>query len=518
MSATENERKSQRLPAAWVRLARTASIVALTAALTYVVHVTQAVSATPPPGDRALVIGIDHYADARLNLAGAVRDAHNIHWLLTEHLGFATEQIRMLTNQDATREGILSAIRDWLVVGTRPDDRAILYYSGHGYFQPDDDGDEPDGYDEVLAPHDARLVSGDTRPLRYANLIRDDEVGALLNEIQDRQVQVIVDSCHSGTMTRSLVPPFADPQYARTLGLRIDKAGTRSAAQPSFSQSAAIARQADKGFLETKGNLTVWTAVSALQVALEDREANPREGVFTGRFVKGIAQRLADRDGDGRVVHAELLDYLRSESAAYCDRQPQDCSEGLTPSLEARRDLLVTDVITGEPVEGSAVAAQTALVHPNPAGVKVQIKPSTKVRIGEEVTYRIESDRAGHLLIVDVAADGQVTQLFPNIHSEKAGTGTAISPGVAVEIPNAYYGFRLTVGPPVGRGALYAIVTEDPVSLDDLLSRSRDLRPVANGADWLLELGERLREPWLGEAGTREARWSATRVAYEIVP
>ena len=404
------------------------------------------------------------------------------------------------------------------MVGTRPNDRAILYYSGHGYFQPDDDGDEPDGYDEVLAPHDARLVSGETWPLSYANLIRDDEVGALLNNIQDRRVQVIVDSCHSGTMTRSLVPPVADPQYARTLGLRIDKAGTRSAVQPTFSQSAAIARQADKGFLETRGNLTVWTAVSALQVALEDREANPREGVFTGRFVKGIAQRLADRDGDGRVVHAELLDYLRTESAAYCDRQPQDCSEGLTPSLEARRDLLVTDVITGEPVQGSAVAAQTALVHPNPAGVKVQIKPSTKVRIGEEVTYRIESDRAGHLLIVDVAADGQVTQLFPNIHSEKAGTGTAISPGVAVEIPNAYYGFRLTVGPPVGKGALYAIVTEDPVSLDDLLSRSRDLRPVANGADWLLELGERLREPWLGEAGTREARWSATRVAYEIVP
>ena len=117
MSATNNERKSQRLPAAWARLARTASVVALTAALTYVVHATPAESATPPPGDRALVIGIDHYADARLNLAGAVRDAHNIRGLLTEHLGFAAEQVRVLTNQDATREGILTAIREWLVVG-----------------------------------------------------------------------------------------------------------------------------------------------------------------------------------------------------------------------------------------------------------------------------------------------------------------------------------------------------------------------------------------------------------------
>ena len=475
-------------------------------------------TASSSQGDRALLIGINRYADPNFtNLRGAVRDAHSMRRLLTRHLGYTGDQVRVLTDKDATRDGIIDAVRSWLLKGTRPGARAMLYFAGHGYFQPDDNGDEQDGYDEVLVPHDARLVSKDGRPMKIANLIRDDEVGALLDELEGRRVQLIVDSCHSGTMTRSLAPPAADPLYARTLGLAADKSGTRSLTDHAFTRSTAMARQKDTGFVEVRGDLVAWTAVSSLQVALEDRESPEPQGVFTSRFVSGIAERRADRDGDGHVVHAELLDYVRKESAAYCERYPGDCDAGLTPILEGPRDLLVTDVVTGEPVSGPATADGT-LGHDNQAGVSLEIKPSARVRIGQAVTYRVTSGRAGHLLIVDVAADGTVTQLFPNVHSERAGTGAAIAPGRAIEIPNAYYGFRLVAGPPTGQGTLFAIVTEDPVSLDDLLGPNRDLRPVADAEAWLIALGERLRQPWLGEDGTREARWSATRVPYEIVP
>ena len=475
-------------------------------------------TASAPRGDRALLIGINRYADNNFtDLQGAVRDAHNMRRLLIRHLGYTSDQVRVLTDRDATRDGIIAGVRDWLLKGTRPGARAMLYFAGHGYFQPDDNGDEQDGYDEVLVPHDARLVSDEGRPMKIANLIRDDEVGALLDELENRRVQLIVDSCHSGTMTRSLAPPAADPRYARTLGLAADKSGTRSLTDNAFSRSTAMARQRDTGFVEVEGDVTAWMAVSSLQLALEDRDSPEPQGVFTSRYVDGIAELRADRDGDGRVVHAELLDYVRKESAAYCERYPGDCGAGLTPILEGPRDLLVTDVVTGEPVSGTATADGT-LGHDNQAAVQLTIKPSARVRIGQEVTYLVTSGRTGHLLIVDVAADGTVTQLFPNVHSERAGTGAAIAPGRAIEIPNAYYGFRLVAGPPTGRGTLFAIVTEDPVSLDDLLGPNRDLRPVADAEAWLIALGERLRQPWLGEDGTREARWSATRVPYEIVP
>ena len=476
-----------------------------------------------PRGDRALIVGVDRYADpAFTDLRGAARDARNIEWLLTEHLGFVPDQIRLLIDEDATHAGIVAGIRDWLVAGSRPGARALLFFAGHGYFQPDEDGDEPDGYDEALVPHDARLVSLETRPMQVANLLLDDQVGMLLEGLGDRQVHVIVDSCHAGTMTRSLALPAADPRHARTLGLGTAGPEARSATRGAFSRSVAVTRQREAGFVETKGNLAAWTAVSPLQLALEDREAEDPQGVFTRRFVRGIAERLADRDGDGRIVHAELLDYLRSESKAYCSRHPRDCESGLTPTLEGPRDLLVTDVGTAATVTGApeAVIADTAggaLGHANEAGVRLEIRPGTRVRVGETVTYRVRSERSGHLLIVDVAADGTVTQLFPNRFSEQAGESAAITTGRTVEIPNAYYGFRVVASPPAGHGNVFAIVTEDPISLDDLVGPNRDLRPVANAKDWLLALGERLREPWREETGTRESRWSAARVEYEIV-
>ena len=483
----------------------------------------QAAVATPPSpppakrGDRALVVGIDRYADDRFtDLRGAVRDARNMRGLLTDHLGFAPGEVRLLTDGAATREGILGGIREWLEAGTGPGDRALLYFAGHGYFQEDEDGDEADGYDEALVPHDARLVSDAERPMEVANLVRDDEIGALLARLDDRRVQVIVDSCHAGTMTRSLTPPSADPATVRTLNLRTS--ATRAVSPPSFGRDAAAARQREAGFVETAGDRVVWSAVSPLQLALEDREAEEPQGVFTRRFVQGIAERRADRNGDGRVAHAELLDWLRAESAAYCGRHPRDCEAGLTPSLEGPRDVLLLDATTGEPVDGgaAAAAAEGALGHGNEAGVALEVRPSARVRIGEAVTYRVRSGRAGHLLIVDAAADGTVTQLFPNRFSR--AEDARIAAGRAIEIPNAYYGFELVAGPPAGRGRVVAVVTEDPVSLDDLLGPNRDLMPVPDASAWLAALGERLREPVLGAEGTREARWSAAAVDYEIVP
>ena len=469
-----------------------------------------------PAGDRALVIGINRYLEPAFpQLQGATRDAQSVRSLLSTHLGFAADQIRLLTDEQATRGNILAGIRDWLVAGSRPGARVLLYFAGHGYFQTDDDGDESDGYDEALVPHDARLLSSDSQPMRVSNLILDDDVGMHLAALHDRLVYVIVDACHAGTMTRSLSLAAADPGRVRTIGLGIPR---RSSTRAALSREAVVSRQRETGFTDRGGNVVSWAAVSPLQLALEDREVANPQGVFTSRFVRGIAERRADRNADGRVVYAELLDYLREESAAYCSRHQRDCEAGLTPLLEGPRDLLLRDVVSGRAVDGGAAAAATdVLGHPNAAAVQLVIHPAARLRVGDAVTYRVRSGRSGYLLIIDVAADGTVTQLFPNHFSEGAGQESVIQAGRVIEIPNAYYGFRLRAAPPLGRGQVFAVVTEDPVSLDDLLGPNRDLNPVVGAQEWLAALGERLRQPWLEEVGTREARWSAARVDYEIV-
>ena len=138
------------------------------------------------------------------------------------------------------------------------------------------------------------------------------------------------------------------------------------------------------------------------------------------------------------------------------------------------------------------------------------------------------SERSGHLLLVDVAADGKVTQLFPNPRSEKVhklskrpGKGNEIRAGRPVEIPNPYYGFSLPAKEPTGPGILFAIMTEDPVSppIADLTSPTRGFVPVPDAPRWLLAIGEQLRDPLTNEDGTwtRTRRWSYARLDYEIV-
>ena len=470
----------------------------------------------PAAGDRALVVGINRYLEPEFpDLQGATTDAQNVRTLLSDFLGFNPDQILLLTDEQATRDNILAGIRDWLVGGTGPGARALLFFAGHGYFQPDDNGDENDGYDEALVPHDARLLSSDSHPMRVSNLILDDEVATLIAALGDRQVYLIVDACHAGTMTRSLSLAAADPSRVRTIGLRIPGQASRRAA---LSRNVAASRQRESGFTDTPGNVVSWSAVSPLQLALEDSETTQPQGVFTGRFVRGIAERRADRNADGRIVYAELLDYLREESAAYCKRHRNECAAGLTPLLEGPRDLLLRDVVSGRAAGGgTATVATDVLGHPNAAAVQLVIRPLSPLRVGDAVTYQVQSRRSGHLLIIDIAADGTLTQLFPNRFSEHAGQGSFIEAGSVVEIPNAYYGFRLRAAPPLGRGQVFAVVTEDPVSLDDLIGPNRDLNPVIGAEAWLVALGDRLRQPWLEENGTREARWSAARVDYEIV-
>ena len=476
---------------------------------------------TPPKGDRALLIGINRYADSKFNLGGAVNDAHNMRDLLTGYLGFDAGQVRLLTDAQATRNGILEGIRSWLVAGTRPGARALLYFAGHGYYQADTNGDEEDRWDEALVPHDARLVSGDGKPRKFANLIIDDEIGALFDELADRQAYLIVDSCHSGTITRSMEAP--DPSAVRTIDLRLgggwDASGTRAVTRSAGPDGS------DQGFIERRGNLIAWTAVESNQLALEDLEAPERQGFFTGRFVRGITGQYADHNRDGRVVHSELLRYVRSESEAYCERQKKHCQRGLTPMLEGPPDVKMRDlrdlavVTTG----GSAVGAvaEAALGNDNAAGVRLEILPSRRVRLGEKVTFRVHSERDGHLLIVHVDVDRKLTPLFPNWRSEEVGASDRIAAGRPVEIPDAYYGFSLTAAE-VGQEILYAIVTDDPIPFDDLVKSSeRGFKVVRDAPRWLLAIGERLDEPLtlMGETGpyTRTRRWSYARVDYEIV-
>ncbi len=136
----------------------------------------------------ALCIGIDDYPreDARLN--GCVNDARAWARTLTR-LGFDS---RTLLNEQATREGIVSAVTSMLKA-TQPGDTMVLQYAGHGTRLPDVDGDEDDAEDEAMCAYD----------FDDGQFVIDDDLRALFAHVpKGVSLTCFFDCCHSGTITR----------------------------------------------------------------------------------------------------------------------------------------------------------------------------------------------------------------------------------------------------------------------------------------------------------------------------
>jgi hypothetical protein len=149
---------------------------------------------------KALCIGINDYPGTQLDLAGCVNDAND--WAAAlKARGFTVQT--MLDGQ-ATKARMVSAISA-LVNGGQNGDSLVVTFSGHGTYAPDASGDEPDGLDEALCPHD----------IKQGQALIDDEIHQLFaGRKPGVNIVLISDSCHSGTVIRQ-APPDPDAEGPR---------------------------------------------------------------------------------------------------------------------------------------------------------------------------------------------------------------------------------------------------------------------------------------------------------------
>ena len=148
-----------------------------------------------PGVKRALLIGINKYK-AVPKLHGSLNDVETMRHVLLTRWGFSEKHITVVTDEGGTRAGILAAL-DQLVKEAGPNDTVYFHYSGHGSQVEDISGDEVDDHlDETLVPQDGR--SGNIPD------ITDDELDAMFATMRAKNALIVLDSCHSGTATRSL--------------------------------------------------------------------------------------------------------------------------------------------------------------------------------------------------------------------------------------------------------------------------------------------------------------------------
>jgi hypothetical protein len=157
-------------------------------------------------GKRALLIGINEYPNfpAERQLHGCLNDVALLRSTLRDRFGFPEAGITVLTNAQATREGILTAMKR-LALETQADDVVLLYYSGHGSQMSDREGDEPDFYDETIIPSDSGRFDARTMVSHENRDISDDEIYLWLRDLGQKTSNITLwfDCCNSGSMTRA---------------------------------------------------------------------------------------------------------------------------------------------------------------------------------------------------------------------------------------------------------------------------------------------------------------------------
>lgn len=206
-----------------------------------------------------LFVGVREYEDDKIDpLAVCHRDARSM-CAVMGRLGRLDETI-LLVDQQATLANIRNAMCERLPALTRPGDTVIIYWSGHGGRCADDNGDEPDEYDEYLVPYDGRWGRLDT--IRKTMLL-DDLFFRWIQGMDGRKVVLILDTCHSGGQAKGIGSGKGLRQPEQPAGSQFDFLDgelyrTKDIGQRETAMLAS-AHATQKAFERPDGDLSVMT-------------------------------------------------------------------------------------------------------------------------------------------------------------------------------------------------------------------------------------------------------------------
>ena len=246
---------------------------------------------------RGLVIGIDAY-DELNDLAGAVNDARDVAGALA---GAGVDDLVVLEDRAATRARVTA---EWgaLVARSEPGDTLVLTYAGHGGQEPARvAGSELDGLDESLLLGGFRSSGPGTR-----ERILDDELNQWFAEAGERGLRVVfvADSCHAGTLTRS-VDPRAPVTAVRTARYTISD----DMLALDMPEDAADLDEADLNHVSFLAAGQEHEQVP--EVALPGAQGRPEpRGALSYMFARAVEGK-ADADGDGVLQRSELWRFVR---------------------------------------------------------------------------------------------------------------------------------------------------------------------------------------------------------------
>ena len=158
----------------------------------------------------------------------------------------------------------------------------------------------------------------------------------------------------------------------------------------------------------------------------------------------------------------------------------------------------------------------------NAASVSLEILPGPTVSIGGKVSFGVTARKPGYLMLVDVDAEGRMSQIFPTaelLAQSVERDMNLVKPGVQFVVPTPaaqQRGFEYVVAPPAGSAVIVAILSERRVQLLDLPDVQRRLQGPADTLSYLSDWTSQLRIPDSGSGKLVPNNWSFDIKSYSI--
>lgn len=218
----------------------------------------------------ALVVGVGNYKQKDVRpLPFAKSDAESIRRYLENIGGFSKENVKVLTDEEATLTQMRKYLKDWLKFRVDKNSLVVVYFSGHGV--PELEKKNP-----YLLPFDGDPNAPRSTGYSISELKTD------CNALPTKNVVIALDACYTGN-GRSASPAGAKGSFWVEADHTSTEAMMISASKPD-------------------------------QTAWDYPEKS--HGLFTYFFLKGMRGKGVDLNRDGFVDLDELFRYIKSEVTA----------------------------------------------------------------------------------------------------------------------------------------------------------------------------------------------------------
>ncbi|KAI4232418.1 MAG: hypothetical protein LQ349_005027 [Xanthoria aureola] len=268
---------------------------------------------------KALLIGINYFGQ-RGQLRGCINDVKNMSTYLNGNFGYAREDMVILTDDQQNPM-------------SQPTKANILRHGGQ---TKDLDGDEEDGYDEVIYPVD----------FRTAGHIVDDEMHRVMVQSLQPGVRLtaIFDSCHSGSALDlpyiySTQGVLKEPNLAKEAGqgllgivsayARGDMGSMASTAMGFFKKATTgdATYERNKQTKTSPADVIMWSGSKDTQTSQDAQIAGQATGAMSWAFITALKK-------NPQQSYVQLLNNIRDELESKYTQKPQlSCSHPLNTNL-----------------------------------------------------------------------------------------------------------------------------------------------------------------------------------------